>query len=83
MKNPAVPKAFGTRYLIVRSYYFHIPIQESFLLLVFSQSLTKLLSRSALLPNPYVHEEEATSFPPQYDRANRDPTTPDSVYFFV
>jgi proteic killer suppression protein len=24
MKNPAVPKAFGTRYLIVRSYYFHI-----------------------------------------------------------
>jgi len=24
MKNPAVPKAFGTKYLIVRSYYFHI-----------------------------------------------------------
>jgi len=24
MKNPAVPKAFGTRYLIVRDYYFHI-----------------------------------------------------------
>jgi hypothetical protein len=24
MKNPAVPKAFGTRYLIVKSYYFHI-----------------------------------------------------------
>jgi hypothetical protein len=53
------------------------------LFLVFSRSLTKLLSRSALLPIPYVHKEEATSFPPQDDGANRDPTTPDGVYFFV